>query len=81
MIDWQFLHLGAIHAVWAALAVAALLAWLEFRSRGALTAFLSPSMQTRLATQASTGVMTRNATMALLMIWYLKRRIAAATAA
>jgi Ca-activated chloride channel family protein len=55
VIDWRFVDVGAVHLVWAALAVVALLAWLELRSRGALTAFLSPAMQARLATRAGAG--------------------------
>jgi len=55
MIDWTFVHVERIHLVWLALAIVALLAVLELRSRGALTTFLSPVMQRRLTAQASTG--------------------------
>ena len=55
MTDWRFADVGAVHLFWAALAVVAVLAFLEFRTRGALAAFLTPQMQRRLAAQATTG--------------------------
>ena len=55
MLDWRFVDVGRVHLVWAALAIVGLLAVLEVRARGALTAFLSPVMQRRLTAQASLG--------------------------
>ena len=55
MIDWQFAEVGRIHLVWLALAVIIGLGFLELRSRSALSAFLSPVMQRRLTSQATTG--------------------------
>lgn len=54
MWSWKHLYLDRIHLVWAALAITGVLAWLELRSRDALGAFLSPVMQRRLTSQAST---------------------------
>ncbi|MEZ4366641.1 MAG: VWA domain-containing protein [Kofleriaceae bacterium] len=53
MMGWHFAEAGRVHLVWVALAVVALLAVLEVRSRDALARFLSPVMQRRLAAQAS----------------------------
>lgn len=55
LFDWQYEHLGRIHLVWAALAITGVLAFLELRTRGAMTEFLSPVMQRRLTAQASTS--------------------------
>jgi Ca-activated chloride channel family protein len=52
--DWSPVHLERIHLVWVAIAIMILLAVLELRNRGAMTAFLSPVMQRRLTAQAST---------------------------
>lgn len=51
--DWQFLHPERIHLVWAALAIAGGLFYLELQSRSALASFLSPIMQRRLTAQAT----------------------------
>jgi Ca-activated chloride channel family protein len=55
MIDWNWVEVGRIHLVWIALAIVVGLVALELRSRGAMTAFLSPVMQRRLTAQASVG--------------------------
>lgn len=55
MIDWTFVHVERIHLVWIALAIVALLIVLELRSRDALHSFLSPIMQRRLTSRASTA--------------------------
>lgn len=69
MIDWQFVHVERIHLVWVALAIAGLLGYLELRTRGAMSAFLSPVMQRRLTAQASTGrIVTRLALVLLAML-------------
>ncbi|MGE0547714.1 MAG: VWA domain-containing protein [Kofleriaceae bacterium] len=69
MIDWRFVHVERIHLVWLALAIVGVLAVLELRSRGALSAFLSPTMQRRLTAQASTArVITRLVLVLLAMI-------------
>lgn len=52
--DWSPVYLERIHLVWVAIAIMILLAVLELRNRGAMTAFLSPVMQRRLTAQAST---------------------------
>jgi Ca-activated chloride channel family protein len=52
--DWSPVYLERIHLVWGAVAIMILLAFLELRNRGAMTAFLSPVMQRRLTAQAST---------------------------
>ena len=52
--DWHFVDVERIHLVWIAIAIIAGLAYLELRTRGALSAFLSPVMQRRLTSQAST---------------------------
>ncbi len=43
-----------VHGIWPALALVAGLAWLDFRGRGLLHRFVSPTMQVRLAEGAST---------------------------
>lgn len=53
LFDWKPVYPQAIHLVWAALAIVALLFVLELRARGALASFLSPVMQRRLTAQAS----------------------------
>jgi len=53
--DWHFLEPGRVQLLWVALAIALGLAYLELRARGAMSAFLSPVMQRRLTSQASTG--------------------------
>lgn len=55
MIDWTFVHVERIHLVWIAIALIALLTWLELRNRNAMAAFLSPVMQRRLTAQPSFG--------------------------
>ncbi|HEX7835869.1 MAG TPA: VWA domain-containing protein [Kofleriaceae bacterium] len=55
MTDWQFAEVGRIHLVWLALAAVIGLGVLEWRSRSALGAFLSPVMQRRLTAQATLG--------------------------
>ncbi len=54
ILDWTFVHVDRIHLVWAAIAITVLFGVLELRSRGAMSAFLSPVMQRRLTAQAST---------------------------
>ncbi|HEY4059570.1 MAG TPA: VWA domain-containing protein [Kofleriaceae bacterium] len=49
----SFHNLGALNLLWVALAFVGLIGWLELRSRGALSSFLSPAMQQRLTAQAS----------------------------
>src|SRR5690606_6526577 len=51
LLDWHALYPERIHLVWIALAVCGLLLVLELRARGALSAFVSPVMQQRLAAQ------------------------------
>jgi len=53
MFGWSYKYSYLIHLVWIALAVIAVLAVLELRSRDALGRFLSPEMQRRLTTRAS----------------------------
>jgi Ca-activated chloride channel homolog len=53
LFDWTPLYRERIHLVWLALAVCVALFLLELRSRGALSAFLSPVMQQRLTAQAT----------------------------
>jgi Ca-activated chloride channel family protein len=55
VIEWQFAEVGRVHLVWLALAVIIVLGVLEWRSRSALGAFLSPVMQRRLTAQATPG--------------------------
>ena len=55
MNDWTFVHADRVHFVWLALLVVGGLFALEVQSRTALSAFLSPVMQRRLAAQASIG--------------------------
>jgi Ca-activated chloride channel family protein len=55
VIDWQFAEVARVHLVWLALAVIIVLGVLEWRSRSALGAFLSPVMQRRLTAQATLG--------------------------
>ncbi|HEY6034527.1 MAG TPA: VWA domain-containing protein [Kofleriaceae bacterium] len=54
MIDLDWRHQELIHLVWAALAIVGALAFLELRSREALSGFLSPIMQRRLTAKSST---------------------------
>ena len=54
MIDLEWRHQELIHLVWAALAIVGALAFLELRSREALSGFLSPIMQRRLTAKSST---------------------------
>ncbi len=53
MSSWRFVHLERVHLVWLALAIIGLLVLFELRGRGALSAFLSPTMQRRLTAQAT----------------------------
>jgi Ca-activated chloride channel homolog len=53
LFDWTPLYPERIHFVWLALVFAISLLFLELRARGALSTFLSPVMQSRLAAQAS----------------------------
>jgi Ca-activated chloride channel homolog len=53
LLDWKAYHPERIHLVWVVLVVVAGLVVLELRSRGAMSAFLSPVMQRRLTAQAS----------------------------
>ena len=53
LFGWKPVHPGYIHFVWLAIAVIAIAVVLELRARDALSAFLSPIMQRRLAAQAS----------------------------
>jgi Ca-activated chloride channel family protein len=53
LFDWTPVYRDRIHLVWVALAIVIGLFVLELRSRGALTAFLSPVMQRRLTAQAT----------------------------
>ena len=54
LMQWDWQHGRLVHLVWAAIAVAVGLGVLELRTRTAFATFLSPTMQRRLATQAST---------------------------
>ncbi len=56
MFDWHYVEVDRIHLVWLALAIAALLGYLELRNRNAMASFLSPVMQRRLTAQASLGM-------------------------
>lgn len=51
--DWDFVHDGRVHGIWAAIAIVGLLAVLELRGRGSLGALLSPLMQHRLVVRPS----------------------------
>ena len=51
--DWDWVHRGRVHWLWAVLALIALLAALEWNGRDALARFLSPVMQRRLVTRPS----------------------------
>jgi Ca-activated chloride channel family protein len=53
LFGWQPVYPERIHFVWLALVIVIGLLLLELRSRGALSAFLSPVMQRRLSAQAS----------------------------
>ncbi len=53
--DWDWVHPGRVHWLWAVLALVAALAALEWRGRDALGRFLSPVMQRRLVTRPSVG--------------------------
>lgn len=53
IFDWHPVHGGRVPLAWLALAIVVGLFLLELRSRGALSAFLSPVMQQRLAAQAT----------------------------
>lgn len=53
IFDWHPVHGGRVHLAWLALAIVVGLFLLELRSRGALSAFLSPVMQQRLTAQAT----------------------------
>jgi Ca-activated chloride channel family protein len=55
ILDWSFVHVDRIHLVWVAVAITVVLGALDLRSRGAMSAFLSPVMQRRLTAQASTS--------------------------
>jgi Ca-activated chloride channel family protein len=69
VIDWRFADVGAVHFVWIALALSGALAFLEFRSRGDLDAFLTPTMQARLTSRATASrTATRLALILLSMI-------------
>ncbi|WP_428267646.1 VWA domain-containing protein [Haliangium sp.] len=52
--ELRFVHLGYVHLMWLALAVAGLLVWLELRGRDLTGRFVSAIMQRRLARQPST---------------------------
>lgn len=51
---WDWMHGRWVHLVWLAIAIVFVLGVFELHSRNAFTAFLSPVMQRRLATQATT---------------------------
>jgi len=51
--SWHFVHEGRVHLLWAALAIIALLGFLELRGRGSLGVLLSPLMQRRLVVRPS----------------------------
>jgi Ca-activated chloride channel family protein len=51
--DWDWVHRGRVHWLWAVLALVAVLAALEWHGRDALGRFLSPLMQRRLVTRPS----------------------------
>jgi Ca-activated chloride channel family protein len=53
-LGWNWMHPGAIHAVWPALLVMAVLTWSELSRRATLERFLSPVMQLRLTLRPST---------------------------
>ena len=53
LFGWHAVHPERVHLVWLAIGIAVALFLLEQRSRGALSAFLSPVMQRRLTAQAS----------------------------
>lgn len=53
LFDWTSVHPERIHLVWVALALSALLLVLELRARGALSSFLSPTMQQRLTARST----------------------------
>lgn len=55
MMDWHFVEPARVQLIWVALAIIGGLAYLELAARGALSAFLSPTMQRRLTAQASTS--------------------------
>lgn len=58
MSDWHFEHVERIHLVWLALVIMGGLLGLEIARRDALASFLSPVMQPRLTTRASTARMS-----------------------
>lgn len=53
LLQWDWMHSSLVHLVWLAIAIAFGLGVLELHTRSALSSFLSPVMQRRLATQAS----------------------------
>jgi Ca-activated chloride channel family protein len=53
LFGWHYLDRGYVHLIWLAIAIVALLVVLDVRARHALSAFLSPVMQRRLAARAS----------------------------
>lgn len=53
--DWTFLYPHRIHLIWPAIGFVLLLAWLEFRGRGALKRFMSEHMGKRLTRSLSRG--------------------------
>jgi Ca-activated chloride channel family protein len=54
LFDWHYAHQERAPLIWVALAIIALLVFLELRARGMMDTFLSPVMQRRLTAQAST---------------------------
>jgi Ca-activated chloride channel family protein len=65
MTPWTFANPNLIHLVWVALALVAVLAWLELRGREVLGRFLSHTMQLRLTERPS--VARRLARLALVL--------------
>lgn len=68
MIDLEFAELQRVHLVWLALAITVALGVLELHNRSALGGFLSPVMQRRLTTRASTARMVTRLGLVLLAV-------------